>query len=129
MGQFGDQSAHQQSRGDNVVSDVWATTADESVEAADDCGPTRVCRNARDFTFDGIAEEGEDLRRGHMLLHGVGSGRDQHGPRAPDLAAICELDAGPGGHRGGCAGRRVTRSHAQRPDRVLDTHAAAAAAT
>ena len=61
MGQFGDQSAHQQSRGDNVVSDVWATPADESVEAADDCAPPRVCRNARDFTFDGIAEEGEDL--------------------------------------------------------------------
>ncbi|MEM8621446.1 MAG: hypothetical protein AAGF73_17175 [Actinomycetota bacterium] len=60
MGQLGDQSAHQQSEGD-VVSDVWATTADESVDAADDCGPTRVCRNARDFTFDGIADEGEDL--------------------------------------------------------------------
>lgn len=27
----------------------------------DDCGPTRVCRNARDFSFEGIAEDGEDL--------------------------------------------------------------------
>ncbi|NIR36453.1 MAG: hypothetical protein GWN79_07595 [Actinobacteria bacterium] len=31
-------------------------------ELDDDCGPTRVCRNARDFTFDGIAEDGEDLQ-------------------------------------------------------------------
>lgn len=44
----------------DVLRDVWSG-ADEESSLADDCGPTRVCRNARDFTFDGIAEEGEDL--------------------------------------------------------------------
>ena len=43
----------------DVLRDVWSTGDD--AEMADDCGPTKVCRNARDFTFDGIAEDGEDL--------------------------------------------------------------------
>ena len=43
-----------------VLRDVWdnanTSTADE------DCSPTKVCRNARDFTFEGIAEDpDEDL--------------------------------------------------------------------
>ena len=51
-----------QSPGDPaVLRDVWSATDDEASQS-DDCGPTRVCRNARDFTFDGIAEEGEDLQ-------------------------------------------------------------------
>ena len=28
----------------------------------EDCSPTRVCRNARAFSFDGFAEDGEDLQ-------------------------------------------------------------------
>ncbi len=44
-----------------VLRDVWSAPGDEA-SRSDDCGPTRVCRNARDFTFDGIAEEGEDLQ-------------------------------------------------------------------
>lgn len=43
-----------------VLRDVWSA-ADEPDEPSDDCSPTKVCRNARDFTFDGIAEDGEDL--------------------------------------------------------------------
>ena len=46
---------------EHVLSDVWTTTSTDAVPS-DDCGPTRVCRNARDFSFDGIAEEGEDIR-------------------------------------------------------------------
>ena len=42
-----------------VLTDVWDGTSDAGVDA--DCSPTRVCRNARNFTFDGIAGEGEDL--------------------------------------------------------------------
>ena len=42
-----------------VLRDVWA--GDEDAAADTDCSPTKVCRNARDFTFEGIAEEGGDL--------------------------------------------------------------------
>ena len=42
-----------------VLRDVWSGDADAAADA--DCSPTKVCRNARDFTFEGIAEEGGDL--------------------------------------------------------------------
>ncbi len=42
-----------------VLRDVWA--GDEEAAADADCSPTKVCRNARDFTFEGIAEDGGDL--------------------------------------------------------------------
>ncbi|MDE0066717.1 MAG: hypothetical protein OXN44_07575 [Acidimicrobiaceae bacterium] len=38
---------------------IWKTG--EVLGTDPDCSPTKVCRNARDFTFDGIAEDGEDL--------------------------------------------------------------------
>jgi hypothetical protein len=41
---------------------VWTT--DEELGAStfdEECSPTRVCRNARQFTFDGIAPEDTDL--------------------------------------------------------------------
>lgn len=38
---------------------IWKT--DEVLGTDPDCSPTKVCRNARDFTFDGIAEDDEDL--------------------------------------------------------------------
>ena len=42
-----------------VLSNVWA--GDDDVDADADCSPTKVCRNAREFSFDGIAEGDEDL--------------------------------------------------------------------
>ena len=45
--------------GDDVLSQVWDTADDIDLDA--DCSPTKVCRNAREFTFDGIGEEGQDL--------------------------------------------------------------------
>jgi len=42
-----------------VLRDVWA--GDEEAAADADCSPTKVCRNAREFTFEGIAEDGGDL--------------------------------------------------------------------
>jgi hypothetical protein len=42
---------------------VW--TADEAVGTDtfdEDCSPTRVCRNAREFSFDGISADGSDLQ-------------------------------------------------------------------
>lgn len=44
---------------DGVLRNVWA--GDEDVNADADCSPTKVCRNAREFSFDGIVEGDEDL--------------------------------------------------------------------
>ena len=44
-----------------MLRDVWTTDDQDPSGPSDDCSPTKVCRNARDFTFDGIADEGEDL--------------------------------------------------------------------
>ena len=41
-----------------VLTEVWDNAEDIGVDA--DCSPTKVCRNAREFTFDGIADEGDD---------------------------------------------------------------------
>ena len=47
---------------DDPARAVWATEAEVGANAFDeDCSPTRVCRNAREFSFDGIAPEGSDL--------------------------------------------------------------------
>ncbi len=43
-----------------VLRAVWA--AEGSVAQFDEeCGPTKTCRNMKDFTFDGMAEPGTDL--------------------------------------------------------------------
>lgn len=38
------------------------SAADASGPQDDDCGPAKICRNMRDFSFDGMAEPGTDLR-------------------------------------------------------------------
>ena len=40
---------------DNVLQDVWAGNEDVSADA--DCSPTKVCRNAREFSFDGSPDD------------------------------------------------------------------------
>jgi hypothetical protein len=48
---------------DDSVRSVWTTAEEEGTNSFDeDCSPTRVCRNAREFSFDGIAAEGADLK-------------------------------------------------------------------
>ncbi len=48
---------------DDLVRSVWTTDEVVGAETFDeDCSPTRVCRNAREFSFDGIAAEGSDLQ-------------------------------------------------------------------
>ncbi len=42
-----------------VLGNVWDNAEHANIDA--DCSPTKVCRNAREFTFEGIADEGEDL--------------------------------------------------------------------
>jgi len=67
----------------NVLDDVWNNADDANVDA--DCSPTKVCRNAREFSFDGIADEGQDLgtswrklleREGKLSTDGSSSVRD-----------------------------------------------------
>jgi len=43
----------------NVLRDVWDNAGEANADA--DCSPTKVCRNARDFTFDGISDGTEDV--------------------------------------------------------------------
>lgn len=40
----------------------WSADADLDSAPDEDCSPTRVCRNAREFSFDGFAEDGADLQ-------------------------------------------------------------------
>ena len=48
---------------DDVTSTMWTSDGEEGVNAFDeDCSPTRVCRNAREFSFEGIAVDGGDLK-------------------------------------------------------------------
>ena len=50
---------NESSETDGVLRDVWAGGADADADA--DCSPTKVCRNAREFGFDGIVEGDDDL--------------------------------------------------------------------
>lgn len=42
-----------------VLRAVWA--ANGSADGVDECGPAKVCRNMKDFSFDDMAEPGTDL--------------------------------------------------------------------
>ena len=44
-----------------VLRTVWAADERAVAELDEECGPTKTCRNMRDFTFDGMAEPGADL--------------------------------------------------------------------
>jgi hypothetical protein len=68
---------------DNALDPVWKT--DEVLGIDPDCSPTKVCRNARDFTFDGIAEGEEDLATAwKRILH-------TEGKASPDGASLRDL--------------------------------------
>lgn len=71
----------------DVLRDVWGSADDHDVPA-DDCSPTRVCRNARDFTFDGIAEDGEDLATAWRRL------LDEEGKRSSAGSSLGDLVLG-----------------------------------
>ncbi|MEM7286595.1 MAG: hypothetical protein AAF480_09615 [Actinomycetota bacterium] len=73
--------------GADELRDVWDTSADVALDA--DCSPTKVCRNARDFTFDGIAEEGEDLATSWKQL------LEREGKLDADGGSIRDLVLGP----------------------------------
>ncbi|NNC79704.1 MAG: hypothetical protein HKN94_06070 [Acidimicrobiales bacterium] len=64
----------------DMLNDVWAVDEDPLAQS-EDCGPTKVCRNAREFTFDGIADEGQDLATSwRQLLEREGKIADSGSP-------------------------------------------------
>ena len=67
-----------------VLRDVWGGADDAAADA--DCSPTKVCRNARDFTFDGIAEGDDDLGTSwRNLLAREGKLAEEPAPSIRDL--------------------------------------------
>lgn len=44
-----------------MLRDVYDNSSASNVD--EDCSPTKVCRNARDFTFEGIAEDPDEVFR------------------------------------------------------------------
>lgn len=62
---------------------IWKT--DEVLGIDSDSSPAKVCRNARDFTFDGIAEDDEDLASAWKRLLVT------EGKASPDGAGVREL--------------------------------------
>lgn len=45
----------------DVLRAVWATEG-QRANLDEACSPTKVCRNMKDVSFDGLAEPGSDLR-------------------------------------------------------------------
>ncbi len=70
-----------------VLADVWDNP--DLVGLDPDCSPTKVCRNARDFTFDGIAEDGQDLATSWKQL------LQREGKAAPGGSSVRDLVLGP----------------------------------
>lgn len=44
----------------DVLRSIWDTEA-HRLDLDEDCSPTKVCRNMKDVSFDGLAEPGTDL--------------------------------------------------------------------
>lgn len=47
--------------GVDVLRTIWAADDSARAEFDEECGPAKVCRNMRDFSFDDMAEPGTDL--------------------------------------------------------------------
>ena len=45
----------------DVLRAVWAAGGHNSGELDEECSPTKVCKNMRTVSFDGLAEPGSDL--------------------------------------------------------------------
>ena len=46
----------------DVLRTVWQGTPGAMQDLEAECSPTKACRNMKDITFDGYAEEGGDVR-------------------------------------------------------------------
>ncbi|WP_419842136.1 hypothetical protein [Candidatus Poriferisodalis sp.] len=75
-----------------VLTEFWqATDGDRrgNGDAAVAAGSTRVCRNARYFSFDGFAQEDEDLATSWRKL------LEREGKRSPESTSVRDLVLGP----------------------------------
>ena len=54
-------SADSENAGD-VLRSIWQQAPAGIEELDDECSPTKACRNMKDITFEGFAEEGGDIR-------------------------------------------------------------------
>jgi hypothetical protein len=45
----------------DVLHAIWAAAEHDSGDLDEDCSPTKVCKNMRTVSFDGLAEPGSDL--------------------------------------------------------------------
>ncbi len=44
-----------------VLRGIWQQSAADGLDLDGDCSPNKACRNMKDVTFDGFAEDGVDL--------------------------------------------------------------------
>ena len=44
-----------------VLRSIWQQAPEQVDELDAECGPTKACRNMKDVTFDGFAEDGVDM--------------------------------------------------------------------
>ena len=73
----------------DVLRNVWDNADDTDLDA--DCSPTKVCRNARDFTFDGIADGDDDLQTSWRRL------LEREGKLSDGAPSVRDLILGPPG--------------------------------
>ena len=45
----------------SILTSIWQQSSEALDELDEECGPTKSCRNMKDVTFDGFAEDGVDL--------------------------------------------------------------------
>jgi len=45
-----------------LLRSIWDAQGPSSAELDEDCNPNKICRNMKEVTFEGFAEEGGDLK-------------------------------------------------------------------
>ncbi len=71
------------------IDEMWSAEDDSAMAFDEDCSPTRVCRNAREFSFEGIAEDGGDLESSWRSL------LEREGKLRPSGETVRDLVFGP----------------------------------
>ena len=44
-----------------ALSSIWQAQGEKMEELDEECNPNKVCRNMKEVTFEGFADEGKDL--------------------------------------------------------------------
>lgn len=45
-----------------ALNSIWQSQGEKMVELDEECNPNKVCRNMKEVTFEGFADEGKDLK-------------------------------------------------------------------